>query len=272
LLRRIEAYLATNFEEGRRCLLLIDEAQNLSVKALEELRMLSNFHIDGQAPLQSFLLGQPQFRVTLGSVDLDQLRQRVIASYHLGPVDENETREYVRHRLRAVGWDNDPEITSDAYHEIYVHTGGVPRRINVLCSRLLLFGFLEDQHRLDGDMVKQVAEDLSRETELVVDRQAAQATQAEQEKVPLVATGGGGNEVVSQQLPSDAAAPLAGGGAGNSGLDHRMTAVEGQLQRDERMLGRAQHLISRHERMLHRVQQIIVHHMSGGNPPKKDEP
>ncbi|MFZ9633832.1 MAG: AAA family ATPase, partial [Alphaproteobacteria bacterium] len=86
LLGRVEAFLLANQAEGRRCLLVVDEAQNLSIPALEELRMLSNFQSGAQAPLQSFLLGQPQFRATIAAPDLEQLRQRVIASYHLGPL------------------------------------------------------------------------------------------------------------------------------------------------------------------------------------------
>ena len=169
VLSRIESFLSANFEQGRRCLLVVDEAQNLSVPALEELRMLSNFQIGEQVPLQSFLLGQPQFRNILASKDLDQLRQRVIAAYHLDPLSDDETRAYVEHRLRTVGWNGDPEITDAGFAEIWRHTDGVPRRINSLCSRLLLFGFLEEQHRIDGETVVQVAEDLRQESEQVLD-------------------------------------------------------------------------------------------------------
>lgn len=174
LLLRIEERFKGFLAEGKHCLLMVDEVQNLSFQALEELRMLSNFQVDGKAMLQSFLLGQPQFRRTLASQDLDQLRQRVIASYHLGPVGKQEIRAYIEHRLKAVGWNNDPEITGDAYAEIFEHTGGVPRKINVLCSRLLLFGFLEEEHRIDRASVEQVAEDLFRETELILDHGGSQ--------------------------------------------------------------------------------------------------
>lgn len=169
LLRRIESFCVANHEEGRHCLLLIDEVQNLSFQALEELRMLSNFQADGTALVQSILLGQPQFRRTLASSDLDQLRQRVIASFHLGPISAQETRDYIRHRLTAVGWNNDPALSEDAYSEIYAQTGGVPRRINILCSRLLLYGFLEERHELDATAVAQVADDLKKETEQVLE-------------------------------------------------------------------------------------------------------
>ncbi len=169
LLRRIEAYCLSAQAAGQRCLLLVDEVQNLSFEALEELRMLSNFQSEGEALLQNILLGQPQFRRTLASSELDQLRQRVIASYHLGPISEPETRDYVCHRLNAVGWDNDPDLSDDAFSEIYLQTGGVPRRINVLCSRLLLYGFLDELHQLDGHAVAQVARDLQQETKLVLE-------------------------------------------------------------------------------------------------------
>lgn len=165
LLRQVEAFLLANQAMGKRCLLVIDEAQNLSVAALEELRMLSNFQSGAQAPLQSFLLGQPQFRATLASPDLDQLRQRVIASYHLGPLAPGETRAYVEHRLKAVGWAGDPALSDDMFGALHAASGGIPRRINTLCTRLLLLGYLEELHRLDGTHVARVDEDLRTELE-----------------------------------------------------------------------------------------------------------
>jgi general secretion pathway protein A len=183
LLRLVESFLLTNQQQGKRCLLVVDEAQNLSVSALEELRMLSNFQSGAHAPLQSFLLGQPQFRAILASPDLEQLRQRVIASYHLGPLAPAETRLYVEHRLRAVGWKQDPRLTDDAYDAIYTATGGVPRRINTLCSRVLLLGFLEENHLLDRSHVERVAEELRRELEF----QGASKPIAEPETRPTVA-------------------------------------------------------------------------------------
>ena len=163
LLRQMESFLLANQAMGKRCLLVVDEAQNLSVAALEELRMLSNFQSGAQAPLQSFLLGQPQFRATLASPDLDQLRQRVIASYHLGPLAPGEIRAYVEHRLKAVGWNGDPALSQDLFAAIHAATHGIPRRINTLCSRLFLLGYLEEMHRLDGRHVERVADELRAE-------------------------------------------------------------------------------------------------------------
>lgn len=125
--------------------------------------MLSNLQAAGRPALQSFLLGQPQFREILASPDLDQLRQRVIASYHLGPLDAGDTRHYIEHRLSRVGWNADPALPDDVFDRVYDHSGGVPRRINTLMSRVLLFGFLEEKHALTGGDVVEVARDLERE-------------------------------------------------------------------------------------------------------------
>ena len=163
LLQRISDFALSQHRTGKRLLLIIDEAQNLSFEALEELRMLSNIVLDRTMVLQSFLLGQPQFRTILASPRLEQLRQRVTAAYHLGPLSEAESRAYVEHRLRRAEWKGDPSFTEDCFPLIHQHTGGVPRQINTLCSRLLLFGFLEQLHTLTADSVEKVANDLREE-------------------------------------------------------------------------------------------------------------
>ncbi|MBF0324558.1 MAG: AAA family ATPase [Alphaproteobacteria bacterium] len=170
LLCRIEDFLIGNHQEGKRTLLLVDEAQNVPPQALEELRMLSNFQVGAKVPLQSFLLAQPQFRRTLASPNLEQFRQRIIASFHLGPMGAAETSEYVRHRLSVVGWNDNPHFTEEALADIFLHTGGVPRKINTLCSRIMLFGFLDELHTVDREVVKSVIDDLSHETSQVLDR------------------------------------------------------------------------------------------------------
>jgi general secretion pathway protein A len=167
LLQRISEFALAQHRNGKRVLLIVDEAQNLSFEALEELRMLSNIIFDRTMALQSFLLGQPQFRATLGSPRLEQLRQRVTAAYHLGPLRENESRAYVEHRLRRADWKGDPHFTEDCFPLIHQRTGGVPRQINTLCSRLLLFGFLEELHTLTANAVEKVANDLRDEIALV---------------------------------------------------------------------------------------------------------
>ncbi len=163
LLRRLQDFFEQLAAQGKRALLIVDEAQNLSVSTLEELRMLSNFQVGNMSPCQTFLVGQPQFRTNLANPDLEQLRQRVIASYHLGGLSPEECGLYVAHRLKRVDWANDPVFGDDAIKAIFVHTGGIPRRINTLCSRLLLLGFLDNLHVFTGEDVARVAADLRAE-------------------------------------------------------------------------------------------------------------
>ncbi len=165
LLQRFKDVLREHQATGRRCLLIVDEAQNLSFAALEELRMLSNITADGRTSLQTILLGQPQFRRLLASPNLDQLRQRVLTSYHLGPLSQPETRAYIEHRLSAVGWTGDPYWDDAAFEAVFGHTAGIPRRINRLCSRVLLYGVLEEAHEITGDMVDATATELAQDLE-----------------------------------------------------------------------------------------------------------
>jgi putative secretion ATPase (PEP-CTERM system associated) len=163
LLRGIERFLLDQHALGKHVLLVVDEAQNMTPSALEELRMLSNFQADGKALIQCFLLGQPQFRAIMAHPAMEQLLQRVIASCHLEPMDLAETRSYIEHRLRMVGWDSNPVFSSDAFEMIQIHSGGVPRRINTLCGRLLLFGALENLHEINSDVVLEVVNELADE-------------------------------------------------------------------------------------------------------------
>lgn len=164
VLLRLREYFEGLHKSGRRALLIVDEAQNLSAAAIEELRMLSNFQVGSSSLCQMFLIGQPQFRDTLAHPNLEQFRQRIIASYHLGPMGSEECGQYLAHRLKHVGWNNDPAFDEGAIREIAAQTGGVPRQINTFCSRLLLLGFLDDIHRFSPDDVMRVAADLREET------------------------------------------------------------------------------------------------------------
>ena len=162
-LEAFEDYLFDELNRGRRVLLIMDEAQNLPLKTLEEMRMLSNIDYDGTPLFQIFLVGQPEFRDTIESKELEQLRQRVIASYHLETLSEEETREYILHRLSVVGWREDPVFSDDAIKAIYQETEGLPRRINTLCNRLMLFCSLEKTHEVTGEIVEKIISELHEE-------------------------------------------------------------------------------------------------------------
>ena len=160
LLKRLENHFISRHRAGYHILLIVDESQNLPFESMEELRMLSNFYLGKNALIQIFLLGQEQFRKSLYSQKMEQLRQRVVASCHLEPLDQVETREYITHRLSLVGWKNDPQISDRAFVRIFSLTRGVPRRINTFCDRLFLFGSLDDIHQLKDTHVKDVAKEL----------------------------------------------------------------------------------------------------------------
>lgn len=157
LLMALEAYFITQITQGKRCLLIVDEVQNLSAQAVEELRMLSNFQFGQQSLLQTFLVGQPEFRDMLQGSGMLQLRQRVTARCHLGPLDEEDTRAYVEHRLRCAGASDKPTFEPGVLAAIHQHAGGIPRRINGLCDRLLLQGFLSESPHITLDAVSEVA-------------------------------------------------------------------------------------------------------------------
>ena len=164
LLDLVEQRLEAEARSGKRTLLIVDEAQNLPVSALEELRMLSNFQIGGRALVQIFLLGQPEFRDKLATSDgLEQLRQRVIANHHLEAMAADEVEAYIAHRLSLVGWQRRPSFAADASPAIHRHSGGIPRRVNQLANRLMLFAAVEGVASIDAHTVETVVADMDAE-------------------------------------------------------------------------------------------------------------
>lgn len=161
-LAAIEQFLHEEARQGRRVLLIVDEAQNLSIGALEELRMLSNFQLGSHPLLQTLLLGQPEFKHLLAHSDeLEQLRQRVIAAHHLEAMQPGEMEPYVSHRLEHAGWTGNPEFASGVWPRLHKATHGIPRKVNQVMNRLLLMGSLEEQSVLEVDMLDAVIEEMA---------------------------------------------------------------------------------------------------------------
>ncbi len=163
ILTGLHRYFEGINEDGRRALLIVDEAQNLSPRAVEELRMLSNFQVGTRSVLQSFLVGQPEFREVMQRPEMRQLKQRVIASHHLGPLGPEESRLYIEHRLRHAGWTGVPAFADEAFAPIHSASEGVPRRINLLCDRLLLSAYLSDSQVVGVDDVRAIAGEMEQE-------------------------------------------------------------------------------------------------------------
>lgn len=163
LLQDVKQHLISLRGRGTQALLVVDEAQTLTPAALEMLRILSNMEIKGRALLQIFLVGQTELRRVIISNHMEQLRQRIIASHRLDPMDDAESRAYILHRLHAVGWNNDPELTPALFAGVYRASGGIPRKINLIMDRLLLHGYLEELHRLDQVALSVVLEEMQEE-------------------------------------------------------------------------------------------------------------
>jgi type II secretory pathway predicted ATPase ExeA len=158
LFKRLQDFLYGQYANGRRTILIIDEAQNLEPDALEHLRMLSNINADKFQILQLSLVGQPQLREMLMSSRLHQFAQRISSDFHLSPLDAKEVAKYITFRLEAVG-SKQPLFTEEACALIASATGGVPRMINVLCDTALVYGFAGDNRVVGQEIVRQVIAD-----------------------------------------------------------------------------------------------------------------
>jgi hypothetical protein len=212
--------------------------------------MLSNFQTTGKALLQSFLVGQPELRQILQGPDMQQFRQRVIASYHLGPLDQQDTQGYIEHRLRQVGWRGDPKITEGAYEALFAFTAGIPRRINLVCNRLLLAGFLNEKHVLEAEDVEVVAGEIKDELGVV--------GRHEQEEAREVAMGGKVRTVPGRTArkrlvwPSNTRPGDPGDGVGSSTQE----GIEDPTSR----IARLERTLSVVQRMLIRVVRVLDTH------------
>jgi len=152
LVDALNRYLLDAYAQGLRVVLIIDEAQDLSIDALEQVRLLTNLETDTQKLLQIILLGQPELRTLLARDDMRQLAQRITARFHLTPLDAAETERYLRHRHAIAGGLHLP-FSRSAIKRLHAHSGGVPRLINVIAERSLLAGYARDRTRLDGRTV-----------------------------------------------------------------------------------------------------------------------
>ena len=160
----LEAFFISQLIKGKRCLLIVDEAQNLQIESIEELRMLSNFQHEKQALLQTFLIGQPEFREILQSPELLQFRQRVTATCHIGPLDFEDTKKYIEHRVICAGKNNTIDLKKEIFQNIYNYTEGVPRRINNLMDRILLSGYLINTKEIGLTLIKKVMKEIEEES------------------------------------------------------------------------------------------------------------
>lgn len=247
----IEAFLHEEARAGRRSLLIVDEAQNLSIDALEELRMLSNFQLGSHPLLQTLLLGQPEFRETLLESDqLEQLRQRVIATHHLAAMEPEEVKAYIEHRLTCAGWAGNPTFDPQVFTEIHATAGGIPRRINQILNRLLLLGAVDQRTHIDAGMLKQVLDELDNDGALAL------VLPHPDEPDPVVA------EIAEPVQPP---ASEGFGAAASNAADERIAALESRLAEAMDREARLEARLGEQERTLRHTLTMLIEWIESGD-------
>jgi len=191
-------------------------------------------------------VGQPELRVMMQSPQMQQLRQRVIASYHLGPLDKAETQAYIEHRLHHVGWKDDPTFDPACFELIHSLSGGIPRRINTLCNRLMLAGFLGEKHRLDVADVHAIAREIR--DEMGPDATLGPAPAAVAAPAPATPSPAAhSSESVLTLAPAPAARPVGANAAqvDEAAWDKRFRELEERMDRVEKLVNSAVNLLHR---------------------------
>jgi len=232
-LAAIEKGLHSVARSGKRTLLIVDEAQALPMESLEELRMLSNFQAGGYPLLQIFLLGQPEFRALFADPRLEQLRQRVIAMHQLDPMGVEELEPYLVHRLSKVGWNGRPRFEPDAVAAMHRWSDGIPRRVNQLAGRVMLFGAIEQLDSFGAEEVEAVIADLDNDTVVAGRPLAAAANAATGSAVALSAAG-----LAEAAEPVRHEAAPAIDSAAIDALNVRMARLEARLEEQDAALRR----------------------------------
>ncbi|MGD8566462.1 MAG: AAA family ATPase [Gammaproteobacteria bacterium] len=168
VIQYVRRYLIDRRQQRKHTVLVVDEAQELSETALEELRLLANLKLNNRPLLQIFLAGQPQLYDVLSSGSMDQLRQHITVTATLRPLSADEVEAYIQRRLTVAGWRHDPEFDKNIYPLIHEESEGIPKRINQICNRLLLHSYVEAKHTVNtsdfNTVMKEIAEEHPHDT------------------------------------------------------------------------------------------------------------
>jgi general secretion pathway protein A len=167
-LKGLNDFLLSRLKKGRNAVVLVDEAQNLSIKALEMIRLLSNLETNTEKLLQIILVGQPELESKMASYDLRQLAQRITFKCRLGPLDLNETQGYILHRLNIAGGAGKLVFHKRVFKKIFKHTGGYPRLLNMLCDRILLEAYARQVRLIDITVVRAAVKDANQTQQVIV--------------------------------------------------------------------------------------------------------
>ena len=248
MLRQLGDFLVGERAAGRLVLLVIDEAQNLTLPALEEVRMLSNFETEKSKLIQIVLVGQPDLREKLGQAELEQLRQRVTVSYHLGPLDPEDTVAYINHRLARAAIGAPLEFPTDVSAVVHQRSGGVPRLINVICDAILLFGYGADRRAIDLPLADEALAELEATGVLPPSSDTVRTAPVSPGLVPLIPgpVAHGRADTVSAGTQAGRQAEAAVDAAREAALRAR----EAHLQRHEEELAEQRRVLAEQARLL----------------------
>jgi general secretion pathway protein A len=259
LLHDLARFLVDQRIAGRLALLVVDEAQNLSMAALEEIRMLSNLETEKSKLLQVVLIGQSNLRHLLARSELEQLRQRVTVSYHLMPIDADDAAAYINHRLRRVAIGAPLEFGRDVTDLIHEQSQGIPRKINVICDAVLLFGYGEDRRVIDVELTLQVLEELRTTGVLQASPDGARPLDV---SPPPIAAPGWGPAPVWGSAPAPAPPPAAAAFAAppSSGLDSPAVIAQAAaaIAVRERDLALREAQLAERERQLNEQRRVLA--------------
>jgi general secretion pathway protein A len=265
LLRDLAQYLVDQRLAGRMVLLVIDEAQNLSLAALEELRMLSNLETEKSKLMQIVLVGQPNLRDKLAAPELEQLRQRITVSYHLEPLDAEETAHYINHRLRRAAINTPLEFPRDVTTLVHTRSRGIPRIVNVICDAALVFGYAEERRQVDLALTQEVLGEL--EATGVLPRAGA----ATSHQAPAAAAPALPQPVLAMAAKPVAAEPHvsfgAPAGAVAGTLDESIVRRSAQLDEREQMLRQRERELAEQRRILAEEYRLLRARHSGDPAP-----
>jgi putative secretion ATPase (PEP-CTERM system associated) len=249
MLKQLADFLVSERTAGRLVLLVIDEAQNLSLPALEEVRMLSNLETEKSKLIQIVLVGQPDLRAKLAQPGLEQLRQRVTVSYHLNPLDADETEAYINHRLRRAAAGPAIEFPREVTDLVHARSQGIPRIVIVICDAMLLFGYGAEQHTIDRGLADEALSELeatgvlpsAASLQAAISTPPAQLTEPRAIDRPELAP-----RTVNREPASDAVARVARDAAREAAI----LAREAQLARREEELAEQRRVLAEQARLL----------------------
>jgi general secretion pathway protein A len=267
LLELFGTFLVDQYRKGNYVILILDEAQNLPLDTLEEIRMLSNLDADTERLLQIILVGQPTLRKKLQRKELRQFLQRIEVSYHLEALDRDEIKAYIHYRLKTAGI-ADPELFGESAIEvIYDYTAGVPRLINLVCHRSLVYGFADTQKKINADLVKAMLKD--REAEGIIThadssendegttKKLLESEESAETNISQAHLAETLNRLIDISNTSMKAVEWATAKAVNATLDVRLTALKEQLSEEKKAREALEHKLIETEAALFRVEKAL---------------